>query len=119
MSFSNLLKLAAAQSQSILSQLQGAPASGKNFTYNTRAGAGVFGQAQVQEIMRPGGGTSRRVIIPLQVTRAQDFEFRSETTLIRTDLDITYKIVELNTHDPLFWGLGLIQIGPGHAQNQA
>ena len=107
----NALITAAKQAQTIIAQMQGAPASGKNFLYNGQAGIGVFGAAQVQETMRPGGGSSRRVLIPLSVTRDQAFSFRSETTLVRTDLDQIYTVEEINTHDPIVWQLALLKVG--------
>ena len=113
MSLSTILASAATRAQSTLAQLQGAPDSGKNFSYQGVAGSGVFGAAQVQETMRPGGGSTRRILIPLTVTRDQAFTFKAETSLVRTDLadNIIYQIVELNTHDPLVWGLALLKVG--------
>lgn len=100
--------------QAEIAGAMGVPDNGKNFIYNGRGYVGVWGQPQVVEIMRGGGGYSRRSQIVLTVTRSQ-FETAPDTKvqIVRTDITPreNYRIDVLNTDDPFHYVLTCVKVG--------
>lgn len=117
MSLSGIVAGAAAESQSVLAQIQGMSATADgNFLYGMEVGVGVFGPPQIVEIPQPGGGYRRRAQLTLSVTRAQtQFSFEPKTKIMRLPNGnlplVTYVIDSVDTHDALSWVLVLVRSG--------
>lgn len=100
------MQAAATEGESIL---------GEKFIYplNTKGCyIGVFGTAQAEEIMMPGGGYRRKETIPLSVTQTQvGFNPKTKTELRRISDGEIFRIDKVATVDALSWTLTLFQIG--------
>lgn len=100
------MQAAATEGQSIL---------GETFIYplNTKGCyTGVFGTAQAEEVMMPGGGYRRREWIPLSVTETQaGFNPKTKTELRRVGNGEIFRIEKVVTTDALSYSLVLVQIG--------
>lgn len=75
---------------------------------------GVYGPPSVQEAMLPGGGTRRRTVLELTLTREQLTAAPAHHAQVQR-LDLaghpTYRIEFVDTHDPFVYRLGLYALG--------
>lgn len=114
MSLSAEISAAFSEAQGTLAEITGAAPGKKNTLYNGTGYLGIYGQPQVSNQQLPSGGYRQRTSVPLTLTREQ-FEAAPEKnqTLTRLDLDpqITYRIADVNTHDPFHYLLTLIRVG--------
>lgn len=90
----------------------------KNTLYNGASYVGVWGQPRTVEVMRPGGGYSRRVEIPLSLTRDQFTTppvAKREVTRIDLDPRESFTIEVVDTSDPYFYVLTCLRRGAAPA----
>lgn len=106
---------AATEGESILGEAFVYPLNGppKYQTY-----IGVFGTAQVNEDMMPGGGYRRDEFIPLSVTQTQTgFNPIAKSQLRRVSDGSIFRIDKIISKDALSYTLALKVLGSGKAAN--
>jgi hypothetical protein len=104
----------AAEAQEFVAQMNGKTATGTNALINKHAVTMVFGSPVIDEVPSERGGIRRRVTVPASITRTQLSAVpESRSTITRTDMTphITYRIVSLDTHDPIRYNFMLEKYG--------
>lgn len=103
--------------QRTLARIQGVAAEGggTNVLILGAPYVGVFGAAQMDEVIAVGGGIRRVAVLPLTITRDQiaSVDGMHKKALIRTDMSpsITYEINSINDNDPHHFAFMLVKNG--------
>lgn len=114
MSYFAQMQAAASEAQSILAEMQGAPAGPAATNTLLPGGAkvlGVYGNPNVVFVPVLGGGYRKKTVTQLTITRPQLAAAPApNTNLMRLDLNPQFKylIESVDTQDPLLWVLTLV-----------
>lgn len=108
------LQKAFVEGQRLVAQATGAPVANKNALIGGTGYCGVWGQPQAVEVMRAGGGYSRRMQITWTATRGQ-FATAPDSKLQIVRIDVTpnetYRVDVVTTDDPLHYVLTCVKVG--------
>ena len=97
------LRAAASEAESIL---------GETFLYNGQRYTGVFGAANISDVLNASGGYTRKAMVQLTATRSQfDSNPSPKQGITRISPRIDYLVDAIDTHDPLHFTFMLVKNG--------